>query len=233
MAIGTVVGIHRYPVKSMAGEQLVEASVSWAGIAGDRRWAFVRADSERSGFPWQTIREDPSLLRHVPRLVDPDRPDRSEIEVRTPGGDVLRIEDPALAASLGDGVRLMRLDRGAFDAMPLSLITMPTVAALCGLAGVPAEPRRFRPNLVIMPTADVPFVEDEWVGSTLHIGSAAIRIDARDGRCVVVNVNPMNGHVDASLLKVIGAERDARAGVYGTTASPGQLAVGDTVHLAT
>jgi uncharacterized protein len=52
-----VVGLWRYPVKSMAGEALVAAEVSWHGLAGDRRWAFVRDGVVRSGFPWLTLRE--------------------------------------------------------------------------------------------------------------------------------------------------------------------------------
>jgi hypothetical protein len=54
--VGRVAGLWRFPVKSMAGEQLDEAELGWHGLAGDRRWAFVRGDTPRSGFPWLTIR---------------------------------------------------------------------------------------------------------------------------------------------------------------------------------
>jgi hypothetical protein len=43
------VGLSRYPVKSMGVESLDSADVSWHGVVGDRRWAFVRAGVERSG----------------------------------------------------------------------------------------------------------------------------------------------------------------------------------------
>src|SRR3954454_4455380 len=36
--VGIVAGLWRYPVKSMAAEALPSASLSWAGVAGDRRW---------------------------------------------------------------------------------------------------------------------------------------------------------------------------------------------------
>ncbi|MFN2464119.1 MAG: MOSC N-terminal beta barrel domain-containing protein, partial [Candidatus Dormibacteria bacterium] len=55
-AVGRVAALWRYPVKSMAGEALAVADVSWHGLAGDRRWAFIREGQERSGFPWLTIR---------------------------------------------------------------------------------------------------------------------------------------------------------------------------------
>ena len=123
--VGRVVGLWRYPVKSMAAEALSSVEVGLAGFTGDRRWAFVRGDVPRSGFPWMTIREDAAMLEHVPRFVEPERPDKSRVMVRTPGGSELDVIDPALAASLGDGVRVIKQDRGVFDAMPLSLITTP------------------------------------------------------------------------------------------------------------
>lgn len=42
VGVGRIVGLWRYPVKSMAGEALPEVGVSWHGFAGDRRWAFGR-----------------------------------------------------------------------------------------------------------------------------------------------------------------------------------------------
>jgi uncharacterized protein YcbX len=39
--IGTVRMLRRHPVKSMAGESLEEALVTFAGLVGDRVYAFV------------------------------------------------------------------------------------------------------------------------------------------------------------------------------------------------
>ena len=126
----------------------------------------------------------------------------------------------------------MRLDRGAFDAMPVSLISTGTVSALCALAEVPGNELRFRPNLVIAPTAGAPYAEDEWVGRALQIGEAIVRIDRRDTRCVIVNVDPGAGRPDAALLQVIGRHRGACAGVYGSTVRPGLVQAGDLVTIA-
>jgi MOSC N-terminal beta barrel domain len=52
--VGRVVALWRYPVKSMAAEELEAVEVSWNGLAGDRRWAFVRDGQVRNGFPWLT-----------------------------------------------------------------------------------------------------------------------------------------------------------------------------------
>lgn len=226
---GIVSGLWRYPVKSMAGEALPSAELSWAGLAGDRRWAFVRPGSQGSGFPWHTIREFPPMSGYVALLADTARPDRSPVLVRKPDGGRSEVTDPRLAAELGTGLSVMRLDRGAFDAMPISVISESTVSALCSLAHVPADERRFRPNVVVTLESAAAFEEDEWVGSTVQIGAAVVRVDRRDSRCVVVNVDPASGVPDSHLLKVIGATRGACAGVYGTTVRAGLVRVGDPV----
>ena len=102
--VGRVAGLWRYPVKSMAAEELDGTEVSWNGLTGDRRWAFIRDGQVRSGFPWLTIRERPELVRYRPRFAQPDRPNASLVLVRTPCGGELDVADPALAAELGPGV---------------------------------------------------------------------------------------------------------------------------------
>ena len=223
---GIVSGLWRYPVKSMAGEALASTGISWAGLAGDRRWAFVRPDSGGSGFPWHTIREFPQMSNYVALLGEPARPDRSRVLVRTPDGGLYDVTDPRLATELGTGLRVMRLDRGAFDAMPVAVISDSTVSALCTLADVPGNELRFRPNVVVTLDSGAPFEEDEWVGSTVRIGAAVVRMDRRDSRCIIVNVDPASGLPGSHLLKVIGATRGACAGVYGTTVLPGVIRVG-------
>jgi uncharacterized protein len=226
---GIVSGLWRYPVKSMAGEALASTDISWAGLPGDRRWAFVRPGSQASGFPWHTIREFPQMSGYVPLLAEPARPDRSPVLVRTPDGGRYEATDPRLAAELGTGLAVMRLDRGAFDAMPVSVISDSTVSALSALAHVPGNVLRFRPNVVVTLASGAAFEEDEWVGSAVRIGAAVLRMDRADSRCVIVDVNPASGLPDTHLLKVIGATRGTRAGVYATTVRPGLIRVGDPV----
>src|SRR5689334_19983979 len=95
--VGRVVGLWRYPVKSMSAEALVETDVSWHGLAGDRRWAFVRGGVPQSGFPWLTLRERANMGHYRPSFRDPNRPDLSQTLVQTPSGAVFDVTDPALA----------------------------------------------------------------------------------------------------------------------------------------
>ncbi len=229
--VGRVVALYRYPVKSMAAEPLAAAEVSWHGLAGDRRWAFVRPGLERSGFPWLTIRERSDMCRFRPAFADPDRPDASPTAVTTPDGARYDVVDAELAGELGEGVRVIKQDRGAFDALPLSLMTTQTVAGLAAHADRPLDVRRFRPNLVVDAGEAGAFPEDAWVGATLRIGSLRMRVDKRDKRCVVVNVDPETTARDPRVLRAIARQRDACLGVYGSVVEPGRVAVGDAVLL--
>jgi uncharacterized protein YcbX len=226
--VGRVVGLWRYPVKSMAGEELDGADVSWHGLAGDRRWAFIRDGQVRCGFPWLTIRERPELAHYQPRFAEPERPNASVTLVRTPSGGEFDVADPALAAVLGPGVRVIKQDRGIFDTMPLSLLTTQTVAGLGRLVGSDLVAMRFRPNLLVE-ACGRDFPEDAWVGRVLRVGGLRMRVDQRDKRCVVVTIDPVTLHRDPAILRAIARERDARIGVYGSTVEPGRVTVGDPV----
>jgi len=229
--IGRVVALWRYPVKSMAAEPLDHVEASWQGFAGDRRWAFIRAGQVRSGFPWLTIRERPEMARYRPRFAEPGRPDASATLVRTPAGAELDAADPALAAELGPGVRVIKQDRGIFDTMPLSLLTTQTLAGLGRLAGAELDAGRFRPNILVDAAAGPDFPEDRWVGRVLRAGGLRMRVDQRDKRCVMVTIDPVTLERNPAVLRAIARERDARLGVYGSAVEPGRIAVGDPVEL--
>ena len=230
--IGTVAGLWRYPVKSMAEESLEAAEVSWHGVEGDRRWAFVRDGMARSGFPWLTIRELPEMRHYLPFFVEPDRPDASKTMVRTPSGDELEVVDPALAAELGDGVRVLKQQVGVFDTMPLSLITTQAIASLGARVEPTLTPERFRPNLLIEASGDEAFPEDGWIGSVLRIGDMRMRVDQRDVALRDDQHRP--GHATRripTVLRTVARERDTSLGVYGATVTPGSVAVGAPVVL--
>ncbi len=228
--VGRVAALWRYPVKSMAAESLADVEVSWNGLAGDRRWAFIRDGQVSSGFPWLTIREQPEMAHYRPHFAEPDRPNASPTLVRTPSGGELDVADPALAAELGPGVRVIKQSRGIFDTMPLSLLSTQTLDCLGQMVGMDLAAVRFRPNLVV----DVPgpaFPEDSWIGRVLRVGSMRMRVDQRDNRCVMVTIDPVTLRKDPVVLRTIAQHRDNQFGVYGSTVQPGQVAVGDPVEL--
>jgi uncharacterized protein len=228
--VARVAELRRFPVKSMAPEAVESVALGWHGLEGDRRWAFVRPGLERSDFPWLTIRELADMAHHRPRFADPARPDASPIIVRTPAGEDLDVADPRLAAALGEGVRVIKQNRGVFDTAPISLVSAATVRAISDAADVAPDARRFRPNIVV-DAGEEPFAEDAWIGRVLHIGEAALRIDRRDQRCVMVDVDPDTLERRTGLLRTIAERRAGCLGVYATTVAPGRIALGDPVRL--
>jgi hypothetical protein len=229
--VGRVVGLWRYPVKSMAADAIASTEVSWHGLAGDRRWAFVRENARRSGFPWLTLRESWELARFRPAFVDPSRPDQSAVVVHTPAGASFDVADPALAALLEPGARPIKFDRGAFDTFPIALTTTATLAWLAARVGTRLDVARFRPNLLVETDDAAPFAEEAWLGRVLRIGTVRLRLDKRDGRCVVITIDPATGARDPSILRALATERQGCLGVYGSIVEPGRLALDDAVQL--
>lgn len=230
--VGRVVGLWRYPVKSMAGEPLSEVEVSWHGFTGDRRWAFVRDGITQSGFPWLTLRERGDMNHYCPTFVEAAKPDNSSVIVRTPSGDIYDVMDAALAAELHpQGARVIKQNRGIFDTFPLSLITTQSIAALGERVGASLDVQRFRPNMLVEAADAVPFVEDSWVGCVLRVGGMSMRVDKRDGRCAVITIDPLTTERNPTILRTVAQERGGCLGIYGSTVQPGRIAVDDPVFI--
>jgi uncharacterized protein YcbX len=237
-AVGTVAALYRFPVKSMGGEALEQAPLSWHGIDEDRGRVFVKTDN-LTRFPWLTARDVPDLVRYVAYLVDPASPRKSAVRVRTPAGDDLPVESVLLRQALerehGAPLHLMRLGRGAPDLASLSLIGLGTVRALGERIGRAVDVRRLRQNVVLEPLDGAPFVEEGWLGRLLVFGDGAdpprVRLLRRDHRCMIVNLDPDRPGQDSALLREIAESRENCAGVYASVEAPGLLRVGDPVYL--
>ena len=230
--VGRVVGLWRYPVKSMGAESLKQVDVNWNGLSGDRRWAFVRGNVVQSGFPWLTLRDCPDMAQYTPSFRDPANPDTSPTIVKTPSGRVIDITDSALGAELSqNGARVIRQARGIFDSFPLSLITTQTIARLGELVGENLDIQRFRPNVLVEAIDNAPFQEDGWVGRVLLLGDLHMRVDKRDGRCVVITIDPVTARRNPAILRAVNRERQGSLGVYGTTVKPGNVVINDTVQM--
>src|ERR1700739_1863849 len=70
--VGIVESLWRYPVKSMRGEELDELFAGYAGVYGDRLFAFESSASPK-GFPFFTGREQRQMIRYWPRFRHPDK----------------------------------------------------------------------------------------------------------------------------------------------------------------
>ncbi|MBA3532893.1 MAG: MOSC domain-containing protein [Ardenticatenales bacterium] len=235
--VGVVKTIYLYPVKSMRGQEVENARLWWHGLEGDRRYAFVRSENY-TGFPWLSARVIPQMIRYVPHFEQPEAVLESEVVVRTPTGQELPVESEALLQELrsahGAPIHLVKLGRGAFDSMSVSLISTATLAALSEAVGEPLEARRFRPNLLIEVTNEEPFAEETWLGALLQIGdrpdSPRLRMNRKNQRCVVITLNPESAEANPKVLREVVQRREQFAGVYGTAEQPGKIEVGDVLY---
>lgn len=230
--VGRVASTWRYPVKSMAAEALDEATVTLQGVAQDRLYAFVQAESS-SPFPWLTGRQLADMLRYEPRWLEGERP---ELVVRSPRGaeypitsDELRDE---LSRESGHAARLLVNYRGSFDVAPVTLMSTATVDRIAGASETPAEPRRFRMNFYVDTDDGTPFGEDAWVGHVLRIGDAVrVGVTERDKRCAMITLAPHGGAPLTPVLRAVAELNDATAGVYGAVLTPGTIRPGDEVFI--
>ena len=258
--VGTVESLWRYPVKSMRGEKMDEMFVSYAGVYGDRLFAFESSASVK-GFPYFTGREQRQMIRYRARFRNPEKAARpvnlseaeklssiinpisagaSElmIDVETPDGKTFAIDDPALIDHLRSNsdekhdLRLLRSDKAMTDCRPLSIFSVQTAKKLGDETGVAVDKRRFRANIYLDLTSPDGFAEDAFVGRSLRIGSkVTVAVLQRDGRCMMITLDPDTAEKTPAILKAVAQAHEGMAGVYGAVLVEGMIRKGDPVEL--
>jgi len=118
-----------------------------------------------------------------------------------------------------------------FDAFPLLLMTDATLRRLAELApSSQIDVRRFRPNLVIETGAAAGFLENEWEGARLRVGSAVIDVTVACPRCVMITHAFGDLPRDPGLMRTVVREANQCVGVYASVREPGSVREGDTVE---
>jgi uncharacterized protein YcbX len=242
----------------MRGEKLDEAFAGFSGIYGDRLFAF-RSSASPKGFPYLTAREQQKLLQHRPRFRYPDKaarpinlaeaesmganpvsadPTELMVDVETPSGEMLAIDDPALIGTLRNGIdqkhqlTLMRSERALTDCRPVSIFSLQSARQLAEETGTPVDKRRFRANIYVDLTSAEGFAENEFVGRSLQIGpKVVVRILERDPRCMMITLDPDTGEKSPPILKKVAQAHDGMAGVYGAVLVEGMVRKGDSVEV--
>jgi uncharacterized protein YcbX len=256
--LGHIDSVWRYPVKSMQGEALAEAFVGFAGVYGDRLYA-VHNPAALRGFPYLTARDQGSMLRYRPRFRDPEvaakppnlaaaeslgpgltplypAPEALAVEVVTPAGQALAIDDPRLLAELADGaaanLSIIRSDRALTDCRPVSLISLQTVRQLGDEVGLALDRRRFRANLYADLADGDGFAEDALIGRRLRIGAQLVlALLERDPRCKMITLDPDTGEANPEILRRVARGHNGNAGVYGAVLAEGLVRPGDEIVL--
>ncbi len=256
--IGKVDSLWRYPVKSMRGEEMEEIFVGYAGVFGDRLFAFV-SDASPKGFPYFTGRDQRHMICYRARFRDPMKAARPSnqteaeengawplpassqelaIDVETADGEFLEIDDPSLIAFLrariehSGNVTLLRSDRALTDCAPLSLFTLQTVRQLEQESGTPIDKRQFRANVYLDLSESAGFAEEKFVGRSMRLGSKVVVSATKlDGRCMMITLNPDTAEKSPAVLKTVAQKHDGKAGLYAAVLSEGIVRKSDPVEL--
>lgn len=174
--VGRVAGIAVHPVRSAAAQDVRQAQVTATGLAGDRAWTVLDAE----GAPVRG--RDAPELAGVAVTGSPD------------------VDGPVIAAVLGRPVTLAPAAPGTTGA-PVHVVSRHAVErAAHGEVPEGCSADDPRANLLLEVDAD----ERGWVGRTVEVGSAVLRVTRTPKHCL---------------------------GVYAEVIEPGRVDVGDEVRL--
>jgi uncharacterized protein YcbX len=238
-----VAELWRYPVKSMQGTAVDEIAVGPSGVEGDRGWGVVdpAAGTVLSAKRWPnlllasaSIAADGVVTITLPDGSTHEAGDTAtdaavsawldhEVEVRRPpSGEGLPFENQVDATDdASDTYEWPGPAGGPF--VDLALVHVLTTASLG-----PWDVRRFRPNVLVDVEGDG-FVEDDWVGTPVRLGEAAISPFMRTGRCTMVTKRQPGLERDLDIARTLNASHGLDLGVYCGVERPGTVRVGDRV----
>lgn len=207
-----IAGVWRYPVKTLAGEQVSTTSIGRNGIPGDR---LVRVHGPEGV---RTSRRHYRLLGLQGTLGPHGRPHINGHPWDSPDALVL------VKAAAGDDAWLEAAEGPErFDVLPLLVATDGAVAAFG------RDVRRLRPNILIGGVHELD--ERGWPGAELHIGDAIVRLDSLRGRCPMTTVDPDTLDRDPDVLRDIGRRFGGRLALNADVSRGGAISIGDVVRL--
>lgn len=246
--------LYRYPVKGLSAESLDQVELrAGEAMPHDRRFAIAHGAAKRldpvnpewmpKGFFLQLMSNE--KLATLDTLFDADSGD---LTITRNGRRVCRgkITEPTgravieqfMAAYMGSQARgqpkLVECRDQPFSdtRVPfVSIINLASVTDLGRVMGKPVNPMRFRGNILIEGIAA--WSELDWVGATLRVGEAVLRVEERTGRCAATNVDPETGIRDMTLPRGMQhAFGHEDCGVYVRVVESGVIAPGDEISIS-
>jgi len=249
-----VIGLWRYPVKSMRGEPQASADFNQRGVEGDRRFGVL----DLSSGTIVTAKNDGRMLEAKSLLAG------VTLTVRLPTGETVLGTGPtvdmALSSWLGRSVRLVEArpnGRGTFE-MPsdfedersqarrwespygsfvdVGAVHVLTTGSIRAMAAERPELQwdvaRFRPNVLLEVDGDEP-VEQGWVGRRLSLGDVELAIEQPCNRCVMTTRRQPGGiERQLDILRHINARHGASLGVLGRVVRTGRVDLGQAAAVS-
>jgi uncharacterized protein len=254
MGSPTVAALQTTPVKGLRIVAREAIELGSDGVADDRRFYLVddrgrMVNGKQLGALQEVVATlgDGELALAFPdgtRVAGPAEVAGEELATSffsrpTPARELPGDFGAALSAHVGRRLRVVEpvhrkaVDRGRAGAA--SIISRASLQALERLAGETVDARRFRMLVEVDGLAEA-HEEDTWVGRTLRVGDALVRVRGHVGRCLITQRHPESGGADLPTLDLLRSYRGGldtteplAFGVYGEVLEPGRVAVGDVV----
>lgn len=244
--------ITRFPIKAIGDEGLQRVALR-AGevLPGDRAFAVLHEAGARH------LDAGGELAGWLPKAAFLRGVTGSQLQAirgRRQGDGRLALTHPQaghfLFSGLGDGPALIEWLRPLWPAdkpAPLKLVAAPvaltdmrqryvsilsvdSLEALEAAEGRSFGPERWRANFWVEGLG--PWVERDWAGRRLRIGTAELIVRQRITRCHATSANTETGEVELDMLATLKSlQGDADFGVYAEVVSGAEVAVGDRVEV--
>lgn len=240
MLIGHIKEIVRHPVKSFRGESVPTSKIMEYGFYGDRSHAYL--DDTKNG-DFLTITQFQEMVGYQARFVgEESMHEYPRVEVTTPDGKTFDWEDQELIKEMEDkserkiSTRQYTPSHVPIGPIAVEHVLLATDASLQKVQELwgkdEVDLRRFRPNLFISLLDKQPFIEEEWIGRRIRIGTEVeMHFVGHCVRCMIITVNPDTAKRDPSLHKTLIKENNNNFGVYASVVKTGDIRLDDEVHL--
>jgi uncharacterized protein YcbX len=249
----SVQALYRYPVKGLSAELLEQVDLrAGEAIPYDRRFAIAHGGDQRldpANPEWMPKRFFLQVMANekLATLKTSFDPNTGMLSIHRNGRRVScgQISQPTgravieqfFAAYMGNQARgqpkLIECRGQPYSDTKqpfLSIINLASVRDLDRVVGRSVDPMRFRSNILI--DGLEPRHELEWVGKTLRIGAATLRVEEATSRCAATNVDPSSGARDLALPRSMQlAYGHTFCGVYARVVDGGRIARGDDVTI--
>ncbi len=246
--------IYRYPIKGLSAEALSEADLNAnCSIKDDRRFAIALGSTNLSlgGGGWMAKNYFLMQAKN-PKLTQLDTKYDLITQILTifKGGEQVSqgklttltgrmVIENFLTAYMGDDargrVKIFETQSGQMlsdQSSPLvSLINLASVRDLSRITGIEINPIRFRGNINF--ECSNPWLENYWIGKTLRVGAATLKVIAPVGRCVATHINPITSKYDVNILKALQCHfGDTNCGVFAEVVQAGTIQTNDEISVA-
>jgi len=244
--------LYRYPVKGLTAEALEAAEVPAGGcIPWDRAFALVQGDADfdpanpvflpKWNFMCQMKNAKAALLLSI---FDPKG---QVLTIRRPDGATIQ-DNPLttagrarIGAFLADYLGEEARGQTSFQHIPghtfcdqrqpvVSLINLASLRDFEAKVGARRHRRRFRANIWF--SGAPAWGERDWVGRTLQVGGAVLRVTKGTTRCPATEVNPETGQRDADpVAELRTLYGHTELGIHAEVLEAGRFAMGDAIEL--